>query len=162
MGRTACRAFILSILAIAVSGCAASSSLFPGSTSSTGTVLGHVGIHTCPGPLAADECPARPAPGVVITFKGAVAGRVLTAKTDSTGAYAATLPVGTYSIVVEGRIPGAGLSSHGESPCPPGIVANPVGCGPSKFVRPIEGPAQITVVAGHSITADFFVTFPMV
>src|ERR1700693_237548 len=100
MGRTALRLLILSIVAIALSGCAATNSFFPGSTSSTGTVLGHVVIHACPGPLAANECPARPAPGVVITFKGAATGRVVTAKTDLTGAYSATLPAGTYSIVV--------------------------------------------------------------
>ena len=159
--RTALRLLVLSIVAIALSGCAATNAFHPGSTSSTGTVLGHVVIHACSGPLAANECPARPAPGVVITFKGAATGRVVTAKTDPTGAYSATLPAGTYSILVGGRIPGTGLSSLGQSPCPPGIVANPVGCWPSKFVPPIVGPAHITVVAGHSITADFSITFPM-
>jgi hypothetical protein len=163
MRRIALRPLVLTALAIALSGCAATNSFFPGSsTSSTGTVTGHVQIHACPGPLAADECPARPAPGVAITFKPSGSGQAVTAKTDSAGAYSATIPVGTYSIVVGSRSPGAAITPSTQSPCPPGILANPVGCPPSKFFRAVEGPSQITVHAGQTTTADFSITIPMV
>ena len=163
MPRIVLKAVASSVAILALSGCGARSSFFASSsTDSMGGVSGRVTLIACPGPVGADACPARPAPSVVITFKSLTTEHVETAKTDSTGAYSAMLRAGTYSVVVLGRTPGADLGSPAQPLCPPGIVANPVGCGPSKFLRPVEGPPQITVVAGRTTTADFTFTIPMV
>ena len=97
---------------------------------STGTVTGHVISRVCGGAYRAQAeetpCAMRAMPDAKLTFKLLNSSTTATATSDSSGAYRADLPPGTYTVEVTSS-------------------------GSSRFT----GPKQVTVIAGQTITADF-------
>jgi Carboxypeptidase regulatory-like domain len=113
------------LLVMALAGCGGPGVLVP---RSTGTVTGHVMIRACGGAYRMQEtpCPVRPVTGATLRFQlGGTSSS--TTRTDSTGAYRIDLPPGTYTVVV------SGVGTYSRS----------------------NGPRQVTVMAGKSVTADF-------
>ena len=134
-----------SLLAIALSACAAGPAIFG---SSTGTVTGHVTLRACGGAYRQGEssCPTRPMAGATVSFRltsasGTPAER--TAMTDAGGAYTITLTPGTYSVTLTST----GQASQGSSrpSALPGAAA----------------PRQVTVTAGKTVTTDLTYTIQL-
>jgi len=99
-----------------------------------GTVSGHVMIRVCGGANReeATPCPTRPVSGATLTFQPDGSSSVSRATTDSSGAYRLDLLPGTYTVGVA-----YGGTANGSTY--------------SRF----NGPRQVTVTAGKTVTADF-------
>jgi hypothetical protein len=124
------RALIAGLLTIALAGCAAGPSPFG---SSTGTIAGHVQIRACGGAYRPEQptCSPHPYAGVTLTFSLTAPGSTgsdHTVTTDANGSYRIDLKPGTYTV----RAAGPGDQAGG-----------------------LEGPREIVVSAGKTVTADF-------
>jgi hypothetical protein len=114
------------LLVMALAGCGGPGVLVP---RSTGTVTGHVMLRACGGAYRMPEtpCSVRPVSGATLTFQLGGTSTSARTTTDSTGVYHVDLQPGTYLVAVTG----VGVYSRSN------------------------GPRQVTVTAGKTVTADF-------
>jgi hypothetical protein len=114
------------LLVMALAGCGGPGVLVP---RSTGTVTGHVMIRACGGAYRMQEtpCATHAVTGATVTFHLIGTSTAAKATTDSTGAYRVDLQSGTYTVVV------SGVGAYSRA----------------------NGPRQVTVTAGKTVTADF-------
>ncbi|SRR5713101_1631256 len=136
------RALLAALLVTILSACGAGSAVVD---PSTGTVTGHVQIRACGGANRPEQtsCPASPDAGVTLTFvlnPVAGTGTEKTVTTDADGAYRVVLAPGTYTV-------------RAARP----TVSPTTKVAPGKF----GGPAQVTVTAGKTVTADFAYTIEL-
>jgi Carboxypeptidase regulatory-like domain len=129
------------LLTAILSSCSAGTGMFG---PSTGTVTGHVQIRACGGAARPQQtgCPTSPDAGVILTFlltPAAGKGSEKTVTTDPKGAYRVVLAPGTYTVRVA------------RPSTPVTQVA------PGKF----GGPAEVTVTADKTVTADFAYTIEL-
>jgi hypothetical protein len=139
-------ALLVGLLALALSGCAASAgALGP----QTGTVTGHVFVRVCGGAAPVDQkwegCKPQPATGVAVVLEPQAGGRALTATTGSEGAYSIKVPVGTYLVHLGSRQPTA--SSQ--------VLVD------RAMAMSRIGPQAVTLGAGQTVTADFTIVFEL-
>lgn len=114
------------LVALALASCGGPGILVP---RSTGTVTGHVMIRACGGAYRMQETPCAPrtVSGATLTFTLSGSSTSTTTTTDATGAYHLDLQPGTYTVGV------SGVTTYSH----------------------FNGPRQVTVTAGKTVTADF-------
>jgi hypothetical protein len=121
------KTLVLAALVVAIAACGAYH--FPSaSPAGTGTVTGTVLAVPC-APVVNPQfpCKGRPAAGLVMVFT-AGNGTPAEAQTDSAGHYTIHLDAGTWNVTVKGHM-----------------------------MRIVSGPATVTVAAGATTVADYFV-----
>jgi hypothetical protein len=132
-------------MAILLSSCAGGAFL---AAPATGKVTGHVEVRVCGGAYRLDQpaCQAHAAAGIVLSFHPVTASGTQSdghATTDAKGAYTITLAPGTYSVNP------ATAEAYATGPAPQAFV------GSAMAPRGFDGPRQVTVIAGKTVTADF-------
>jgi hypothetical protein len=140
-------ALLVGLLALALSGCAASAAGFG---PQTGTVTGHVFVRACGGPAPpvdqkSDGCKAQQATGVAVILEPQRGGEALTATTGSGGTYSIRVPVGTYAVHLGSRQPTASSQALVDRAMAMSRI----------------GPQAVTVGAGQTVTADFTIVFEL-